>query len=102
MITLAVVLGISAVVMIMLGLILYGNGVGAVPDDVGREPAAARRGLTRVSWNELFGRMRTSIRGMTDGEASRDQKLTAIGSFLVMVGLIVAVLAVLALIAGLV
>ena len=66
MIALAVVLLISAVVMIVLGLILYGNGVGAVPDDVGREPVAARRGVTRMSWNELFGRMRTSIRGMTD------------------------------------
>jgi uncharacterized membrane protein YidH (DUF202 family) len=101
MITLAVVLLISAVVMIVLGLILYGNGVGAVPDDVGRDPVAARRGLTRISWSELFARMRTSTRGMTDKEAGREQKLTALGSFLVMVGLIVLVLAVLAVIAGL-
>jgi hypothetical protein len=38
---------------------------------------------------------------MTDKEAGREQKLTALGSFLVMVGLIVLVLAVLAVIAGL-
>ncbi|MGZ6778355.1 MAG: hypothetical protein ACXVGO_05105 [Mycobacterium sp.] len=100
MIAFAVVLLVAAVVMIALGLILYGNGVGAVPDDVGRDPAAARRGLTRVSWKELFGRMKTSIRGMTDAEASRDQKLTAAGSFFVMVGLIVAVIAVLAFVAA--
>jgi len=87
--------------MIVLGLILYGNGVGAVPDDVGREPVAARRGVTRISWGELFARMRTSTRGMTDKDAGREQKLTALGSFLVMVGLIVLVLAVLAVIAGL-
>ena len=86
MIALAVVLLISAVVMIVLGLILYGNGVGAVPDDVGRDPVAARRGVTRISWSELFARMRTSTRGMTDKEAGREQKLTALGSFLVMVG----------------
>jgi hypothetical protein len=102
MITLAVVLLISAVVVIVLGLILYGNGVGAVPDDVGRDPVATRRGLTRISWNELFSRMRTSVRGMTDDEASRDQKLASTGSFLVMVGLIVIVFAVLTLIAALV
>ena len=101
MVALAVVLLISAVVMIVLGLILYGNGVGAVPDDVGRDPVAARRGVTRISWSELFARMRTSTRGMTDKEAGREQKLTALGSFLVMVGLIVLVLAVLAVIAGL-
>ncbi len=101
MIALAVVLLIWAVVMIVLGLILYGNGVGAVPDDVGRDPVAARRGVTRISWSELFARMRTSTRGMTDKEAGREQKLTALGSFLVMVGLIVLVLAVLAVIAGL-
>jgi hypothetical protein len=101
MIALAVVLLISAVAMIVIGLILYGNGVGAVPDDVGRDPVAARRGVTRISWSELFTRMRTSTRGMTDKEAGREQRLTALGSFLVMVGLIVLVLAVLAVIAGL-
>ena len=100
MITFAVVLLVLAALMIVLGLVLYGNGVGAVPDDVGRDPVATRRGLTRISWKELFGRMKTSIRGMTDAEASRDQKLTAIGSFFVMVGLIVVVIALLAFVAA--
>jgi hypothetical protein len=102
MIAFAVVLLLLAVVMIVLGLVLYGNGVGAVPDDVGHEPAATRRGLTRISWKELFAGMKTSIGRMADGEASRDQKLTATGSFCVMVGLIVVAIALVAFIAALV
>ncbi|OBA96656.1 hypothetical protein A5662_17405 [Mycobacteriaceae bacterium 1482268.1] len=102
MITFAVVLLVLAVVMIGVGLILYGNGVGKVPDDVGREPVATRRGLRGISGKALFGRMRTSVRGMLDAEASREDKLTAIGSFFVMVGLVALVLAVLAVIAALV
>lgn len=102
MIAFAVVLLVAAVVMIALGLILYGNGVGTVPDDVGGDPVATRRGLRRIPWKELFARMRTSVRGMTDAEASRDQKLTAAGSFFVLIGLVVAVIAVAAFIAALV
>jgi hypothetical protein len=39
---------------------------------------------------------------MTDADASRDEKLTAAGSFFVLVGLVVLVVAVLAFIAALV
>lgn len=101
MMVFAVVLLVVAVVMVVLGLILYGNGVGAVPDDVGRDPVAARRGVTRISWRDLFTRMKTSLRGMTDAEAGRDQRLTATGAFLVLAGIVVVVLAVLAFIAAL-
>jgi hypothetical protein len=101
MVAFAVLLLVLAAVMIVFGLVIYGNGVGAVPDDVGREPAATRRGLTRISWKELFSRMKTSIRGMTDGDASREQKLTATGSFCVMFGLIIVAFALLAFIAAL-
>ena len=102
MIALAVVLLVLAVVVIVLGLVLYGNGVGAVPDDVGQDRVATRRGLTRISWKDLFARMKTSVRGMTDGDAGRDQKLTATGSFCVLLGLVLVVLAVLAFIAALI
>jgi hypothetical protein len=101
MIAFAVVLLVLAVVLIVLGLVLYGNGIGTVPDDVGGDPKAARRGMTRISSKELLGRMKTSVRGMRDAEADRDQKLTATGSFCVLVGLVLVVIAVLALIAGL-
>ncbi len=98
MIAFAVVLLVLAVVVIVLGLVLYGNGVGAVPDDVGRDPVATRRGLTRISGKDLFARMKTSVRVMTNAEAKRDEKLTATGAFFVMVGIILIVIGVLALI----
>jgi hypothetical protein len=100
MIAMAVVLLVLAVVLIVLGLVLYGNGVGTVPDDVGRDPVGTRRGLTRISGKELFGRMRTSVRGMTDDEAGREQKLTATGAFCVLVGLVLVVIPILAFIAA--
>ena len=102
MIAFAVVLLVGAGVMIALGLILYGNGVGAVPDDVGRDPVAARRGVTGISPKQLFARMKTSLRGMTDAEAGRQQRLTATGAFFVLVGLAVLVIAILAFVAAVV
>ncbi|BBY42986.1 hypothetical protein H7J70_14480 [Mycolicibacterium celeriflavum] len=100
MIAIAVVLLILAAVMTVFGLVLYGNGVGQVPDEPGREPAATRKGLARISWKDLFARMKTSIKEMLNDEASRAQQLTATGAFFVMVGLIVVVLALLAIIAA--
>jgi hypothetical protein len=102
MIAFAVVLLIFAAVVIVFGLVLYGNGVGAVPDDLARDPAATRQGLSRISWKDLFARMKTSIKGMTNEEASRAERLTAIGAFCVMVGLIAVAIALLACVAAMV
>jgi hypothetical protein len=101
MVALGVILLIVAAVVIVLGLILYGNGVGEVPDDIGRNRAATRRGLASISWKDLFARMKTSVKGMTDPDAGRGEKLTATGAFCVLVGLIVVILAVLAFAAAL-
>ena len=102
MIVFAVVLLIVAAVLLVFGLVIYGNGVGTVPDDVGHEPAATRQGVARISWKDLFGRMRTSVRGMTTEGVSREEKLTATGAFCVMVGLVAVIVAVLAIIVVLV
>jgi len=102
MVAFAVVLLLVGVVLVGLGLVLYGNGVGEVPDEVGGDMAATRRGVKRISRKELFSRMKTSFRGMTDAEASRDQRLAATGAFCVMFALILIALAVLAFIAALV
>lgn len=96
MIALAVLLLILAVVVVVFGLVLYGNGVGAVPDEPAREPRATRQGLTRISWRDLFARMKTSIKDLTTAEASRTQRLTAAGAFCVMVGLTMVAIALLA------
>src|SRR5689334_1789534 len=102
MIVFAVILLIVAAVVIGFGLVIYGNGVGTVPDDVGHEPAATRQGVARISWRDLFGRMKTSVKGMTAEDISREEKLTATGAFCVMVGLVCVVVAVLAIIVALV
>ncbi|WP_165827563.1 hypothetical protein [Mycolicibacterium sp. GF69] len=86
----------------MFGLILYGNGIGAVPDEPGREPGRTRQGLRRISWGDLFVRMKTSVKDLLDGEASRERRLTAIGALCVLVGLVASALAVLAFITAMV
>lgn len=102
MIAIAVVLLILAAVLIVLGMVLYGNGAGTVPDEPVREPAATREGLARVSLRDLFARMKTSIKDILDDDASRQKRLTATGAFCVLVGLIVVVLALLAFVAAMV
>ncbi|OBI72803.1 hypothetical protein [Mycobacterium sp. E740] len=96
MIAFGVVLLIVAALVIVFGLVLYGNGVGAVPDEPVREPAATQKGLRRISWGDLGGRMKTSVKDITDGDADRAQRLSASGAFLVLVGLVLVVLAVIA------
>jgi hypothetical protein len=100
MVAFAVVLLLVAVVLIGLGLVLYGNGVGEIPDDVGGDVSATRRGVGQISRKELFARMRTSVREMTDANASRDRRLAATGAFCVLFGLILVALAVVAFIAA--
>ena len=102
MVAFAMVLVLIAVVCVVLGLVLYGNGTGKVPDEVGQDVSATRRGVRQISRKDLFARMKTSFRGMTDTDATRDQRLAATGAFLVMFGLILIAIAVLAFIAALV
>lgn len=91
-----------AAVVIAFGVVLYGNGVGAVPDEPVREPAATREGMRRISWGDLGARMKTSVKDLTDHEADRAQRLSASGAFLVLVGLALVVLAVIAFIVAMV
>ncbi|KUI11821.1 hypothetical protein AU193_15775 [Mycobacterium sp. GA-1285] len=102
LIAIAVVLVILAAALIVFGMVLYGNGVGAVPDEVGRDPAATRKGLARVSWRNLFARTKTSAKEMLNEETGRPERLTATGAFCVMVGLIALLLALLAFVAAMV
>jgi hypothetical protein len=98
----ALVMLILSAVEIVLGLFLYGNSGGEIPDRPHREPAAARKGLSRIPWKDLFASMKPSIKTMTNREASRTQRLAATGAFSVMVGLIVGAIALVAFIIALV
>lgn len=94
MVGLGVVLLVLAAVAVLIGLVFYGNGVGTVPDEPMRDTAATRRGLSRIDWSDLFATMKTSAKVAAHPETERRQRLVSMGAFLVMVGLILVVLAI--------
>jgi hypothetical protein len=100
MVGLGVVLLVLAVVAVVVGLAFYGNGKGEVPEQPMRDTAATRRGISRISWPKLFASMKTSVKDATRSEADEDQRRTAMGAFLVLVGVILVVLAILFFIAA--
>lgn len=100
MIALGIVLLILAAAAIVFGVIVYGNGAGLVPDEPGRDTAATRKGVSKISMSGVFGRMKTSVRDMFDEQAGRDQRLMGTGAFAVLVGLVLVVLALLAFLAA--
>lgn len=93
MVVLGVLLLILAAVAVVVGLVFYGNGVGTVPDEPMRDTGATRRGVSRIAWSELFATMKTSVKGATRSD-DRNQRSASMGAFLVMVGLILVVLAI--------
>lgn len=93
MVVLGVLLLILAAVAVVVGLVFYGNGVGTVPDEPMRDTGATRRGVSRIAWSELFGTMKTSVKGATRSD-DRHQRSASLGAFLVLVGLILVVLAI--------
>lgn len=93
MVVLGVLLLILAAVAVVVGLVFYGNGMGTVPDEPMRDTGATRRGVSRIAWPELFATMKTSVKGATRSD-DRNQRSASMGAFLVMVGLILVVLAI--------
>ncbi|OBB37294.1 hypothetical protein [Mycobacterium sp. 852002-51961_SCH5331710] len=102
MVGLGVALLVLAAVAILTGLVFYGNGAGTVPDRPMRDTTATRRGLSRIDWSALFSTMKTSVKGATDGDADRRQRMASLGAFFVLAGLILVVLAILAFIVAMV
>ncbi|TFV60987.1 hypothetical protein E4P42_02025 [Mycobacterium sp. PS03-16] len=93
MVGLGVALLVLAAVAVVVGLVLYGNGVGTVPDRPLQDGTATRRGLSRISWSELFATMKTSPK-RARSDAERPQRMASTGAFLVLAGLILVVLAI--------
>lgn len=102
MVGLGVALLVLAAVVIVVGLVLYGNGAGTVPDRPMRDAAATRRGLSRIAWSDLTATMKTSVKGAASSDADQDHRKASMGAFVVLVGLILVVLAMLAFLAALV
>lgn len=102
MVGLGVVLLVLAVVAVLIGLVLFGNGAGAVPDRPMGDTTATRRGLSRIVWSDLFATMKTSVKGAVSSEAGQAQRKASLGAFIVLAGLILVVLAILSFLAALV
>lgn len=93
---------VLAAAVIAIGLVLYGNGAGSVPDRPLRDTTAARRGLGRIAWSDLFSTMKTSVRVAASSDADQADRKAAMGAFLVLAGLILVVFALLAFLAAVV
>ncbi|BBY14514.1 hypothetical protein [Mycolicibacterium litorale] len=92
---LGVVLLVLAAVAVLVGLVFYGAGVGTVPEQPMRDATATRRGVSRIAWSNLFASMKTSVKDATRSDADKGQRRASMGAFLVLVGLILVVLAIL-------
>ncbi|MGE2833906.1 hypothetical protein [Mycobacterium sp. SMC-4] len=100
MVVLGVALLVLAAAAIVIGLVMYGNGAGTVPERPMRDATATRRGLSRVAWSDLFATMKTSVRGAASSDADPEHRKASMGAFIVLAGLILVVLAILAFIAA--
>jgi hypothetical protein len=96
----AVILFVVGVVAVGLGVILFANGVKVSPD--GRtEPERVKSGLGQIPWGELFRLMPRSMNLAGNEDRGRTERLKGGGAFCVLIGIVMLVLAILALIAAL-
>lgn len=103
MLWLALVCLIVGAVMFVAGLVLFTNGAGVAPvDRTPDDPTGFKRATERLDWRDLFRLLPRSPKVMLDEGAERGDRLMALGSAAVFVGLIAWFAAVLALITALV
>jgi hypothetical protein len=98
-----VVCVILGAVLFVGGLAFYTNGAGVAPARrTSDDPTGLKRATSRVEWGDLFRRMPRIARVMLNQQAERSDKLMALGSLSVLVGLLAWLVAVLAIITALV
>lgn len=99
MVVLAVVLFIMGVVSFAVGFVLFANGVGAAPQSrTENDPTGVKRAASRVPWRDVFRHAPKSVSLLTGRKGSREDKLAAFGSLLVLIGIVAWCVAVLSLI----
>lgn len=97
---LCVILGAG---LFLAGLAFYTNGAGVAPARrTSDDPTGLKRATSRVEWGDLFRRMPRIVPVMMNHKAERSDKLMAVGSLSVLVGLLAWVVAVVATITALV
>jgi uncharacterized membrane protein len=103
MLWVAVVLIVAALVSFLGGFVLFANGAGVAPQRrTPDDPTGVRRAASRVAWPDVFRGMPRCVANFLKENASRSERLEAAGSFLVLVAVIIACLALLALLAALI
>ncbi|WP_156690097.1 hypothetical protein [Mycobacterium sp. Marseille-P9652] len=103
MLWIALVLVLLCIALLVVGLVAYANGAGVAPHHRTEEdPTGIRRAGSRVAWSDVFRRMPSSLNTFVDKEASREDRLTALGSLAVLGAVLAGCAAVLALIAAMV
>lgn len=100
MVVFAVVVAVIGVILVLAGAVLFANGIGVNPE--GRtEPERVMQGFAQVPYREMFGLMPRSVKLVTDGDASRRDRVKASGAFIALAGIVALFLAALALIGAL-
>lgn len=103
MLWLAVVLVLVGVALFVAGFIAFANGAGVAPHRrTAGDPTGVRRAATRVAWPDVFRGMPRCLSVFLNQDANRSERLEAAGSFLVLMAIVVACLAVLAFAAALI
>ncbi len=97
-----VVLVVVAIALMAFGALMFANGIGVAPErssgSVGHD---AKQTFGRLPWQRFFGLMPTSVKGMTNEDATREDRLRATGAFCGLAGIVLLFLAILALITAL-
>jgi hypothetical protein len=89
MLWLALVCVIVGAVMFVVGLALFTNGAGVAPANrTADDPTGFKRATSRLQWGDVFRRMPRSVRVMINQEADRSDKLMAVGSLCVLLGVL--------------
>jgi hypothetical protein len=101
MLWLALVCVIVGAVMFVVGLAFFTNGAGVAPAKrTADDPTGFKRATSRLQWGDVFRRMPRSVRVMINQQADRSDKLMALGSLCVLLGVLTWFVAVFAFITG--
>jgi len=88
MLWVALVCAVLGAALFVLGLVLYTNGAGVAPAArTADDPTGFKRATSRLEWGDLFRRAPRVVGVMMNQHSDRSDKLMALGSLCVMVGL---------------
>jgi hypothetical protein len=82
------VLLIAGVVLLAVGFVLFANGTGAASHKrTDEDPTGVKRAASRTPWSGALRHLPANIRVLSGEDASHEDKLAAIGSLLLLIGI---------------